>query len=269
MRTLSHSVSAKSPMFAIISDIHANLEALSATLKELERLGPERIICLGDLVGYGPDPEKCVDVVRTSCEITLCGNHDFALVHGSREFNENADRTVTYHRQRLMPLPDEGAKSRANRTRWDYLKSLPSRFGEDDRLYVHGAPRNPLVEYLKRSDVKMKLMKKLHENFALVEHLCFIGHTHRPGVITDEFEFIRPDELDGPWRAQPDRKAIINVGSVGQPRDGDPRACFVTVHGGKEIRFHRVEYDVQRTAGKIKADGVINPILAERLIRGQ
>jgi predicted phosphodiesterase len=252
-------------MFAVLSDVHANREALAAVMEEVLRLNPERIICLGDIVGYGPDPEWCVDAVRSSCEIVLCGNHDAAVVFGARDFSDAAERTVNYHRQLLMPGDDDDRD--VPQARWSFLKGLPQRHAENGMLFVHGAPRNPINEYLRERDVQMKLERKFKENFDLVERLAFVGHTHHPGVITPELRFLKPDDFADVYHAEPARKAIINVGSVGQPRDRDPRAVFVTVDGD-EIRYHRVQYNVEKTAAKIEQCGAIDPSIADRLREG-
>ncbi|MFO8008948.1 MAG: metallophosphoesterase family protein [Candidatus Brocadiia bacterium] len=252
---------------AVISDVHANLDALVAVLAEIDRLGAERIICLGDIVGYGPDPVECVDLVRERCEVVLCGNHDFALIYGAQDFNPIARHSLEYHRELLMPRPDKEDGDREER--WQFLKDLPYRYVEGERLFVHGSPRNPVVEYLRKIDVLLGLKDKIGENFAEVEWLCFVGHTHRGGVITPGMKFYEPEELDGVFTAELQQKAIINVGSVGQPRDRNCRASFVTVHGEGEVRWHRVKYDVESVAHKIDAIPAMDHSLAERLLKGR
>ncbi len=251
-------------MFALISDVHANREALEAVLACINARGADRIICLGDIVGYGPDPAWCVDTVLKRCDVSVAGNHDVALIYGGRDLSDVADAAVKYHRTLVMPgshLPGDDA-CRAGR--WQALKALPHRHVEPGHLFVHAAPRNPINEYLRERDVRQGMERKLGENFALVDWVAFIGHTHRPGVITPEPDFIRAERCEGLYRVMPGRKAIVNVGSVGQPRDRDPRACFVTVDG-PEICFHRIEYDVEATAAKIETAGALDPRLADRL----
>jgi len=254
-------------MLVVFSDVHANREALAAVLEAALRLNPSRLICLGDVVGYGPDPEWCIDAVQSACEVVLCGNHDYAVVYGAEDFNVSAESAIRYHRALLMPLANQPDPGGRKRKRWDFLKALPHRHTEDGMLFVHGSPRNPTWEYLREADVRWGLTKKLTENFELVESFAFVGHTHRPGVLTSDLRFLRPDRLGGLYRADPGEKVIINVGSVGQPRDNDPRACFVSVDG-REVRFHRVQYDVQATARKIERSGVISLELAHRLVSG-
>ena len=255
-------------MLAVISDVHANREALTAVLLALRDMQPGRVICLGDLVGYGPDPAWCVDAARASCDVVLCGNHDSAIIYGARDFTPQAEAAINYHRQLVMPRSsDPPDRRQPAQERWDYIKGLPHRHVEDQRLFVHASPRNPVTEYLREHDVRMGLVRKLQENFDLVEWLCFIGHTHRPGVITADVKYLRPAQIDGHYRAEPGSKAIINVGSVGQPRDGDPRACFVTVEE-RDVTFHRVPYDVEATIAKIDRSGVLDLAICDRLREG-
>jgi diadenosine tetraphosphatase ApaH/serine/threonine PP2A family protein phosphatase len=256
-------------MIAVISDIHANYDALQAVMAEIDRLHVKDIICLGDLVGYGPEPVRCVDEVRTRCQVTLCGNHDFGLIYGAEDFNPVARSTIEYHRQLVMPRAASGGPQKERQERWQFLKALPFRHTRDDRLFVHASPRNPVVEYLRKIDVLLGLRQKLGENFEEVDWLCFIGHTHRPGVITQDMKFLVPEELDGVFRPERRKKAIINVGSVGQPRDGDWRACFVTVDDDGVVQYRRVEYDVDAVVEKVAAAPGIDRSLAERLRTGK
>ncbi len=254
-------------MLVIFSDVHANREALSAVLEAALALKPEKTICLGDIAGYGPDPAWCVEAVRSACDVVLCGNHDYALVYGSKEFSASAETAIRYHRALLMPRMGSPESYSERQARWDFLKHLPPRHEEGDMLFVHGSPRNPVQEYLRESDVRYGLGRKLSENFAQVKWIVFVGHTHRPGVISEGLKFLSPAELHEFYRAEPGEKAIINVGSVGQPRDGDPRAAFVTVEG-REVRWHRVIYDVEKTVRKIERSGTIDLDIAERLRSG-
>jgi len=254
-------------MLGIFSDVHGNAEGLSAVLAELLRLKPDKVICLGDIVGYGPDPEWCVDAVQKACHVVLCGNHDVALLAGENEFRQEARAALGYHRHLLMPRmngsPDDGKRQR----RWDFLKQLRHRHVEDDCLFVHGSPRDPTREYLRERDIRWGLTQKVTESFELVKWLAFVGHTHRPGVITEDLKFLNPEQISHTYRAMPGKKAIVNVGSVGQPRNGDPRAVFVTLDG-TEVRYHMVPYDVDATIAKMEASGILDPRLFERLRTG-
>jgi len=255
-------------MIAIISDIHGNYDALSAVLEEAEALRADRFICLGDLVGYGPEPVRCVDEVRGRCELTLCGNHDFALIYGANNFSPLAQDTLERHRSDMMPRPGDPVAYEERRQRWEFIKGLPYRHVRRDRLFVHAAPRNPIMEYLRKVDVILGMDEKVSENLRQVDWLCFIGHTHQPGIITRSMEFLSPDDVHGVYQPRPHEKAIINVGSVGQPRDGDWRACFVTVEEDATVRYHRVAYDLEAASRKLAAAGT-DEAMAERLRRGR
>lgn len=256
-------------MIAIISDVHANHDALVAVLQEIDRLEPKAVLCLGDIVGYGPEPAKCVDEVRRRCDVALCGNHDFALIYGANGFSSVARSSIECQREAIMPRPGGAEDNKERWERWNFLKNLPYRHVHGDRLFVHGSPRNPVTEYLRRIDVLLGMSDKINDNFKQVDWICFIGHTHRPGVITPEMEFHEPADINSAFQPKPSHKVIINVGSVGQPRDGDWRACFVTVEDGNLVRFHRVEYDVESTVAKMAATEGTDKLLCDRLRRGK
>ena len=249
--------------FAIISDLHSNIEALTAVFSRLEREGVDRILCLGDVVGYGPDPERCIDLVVENCELTICGNHDEALMRGAHDFNPVARQVIEYNRRMLKPGFIAGA---AKRSRWRFIENLPVSHREDDALLVHGSPRDPVHEYIMKTDV-IFIPDKIRDVFAHFEGLCFVGHTHFPGVFTEDLRFRDPSQLDYhyEWGGE---KAIVNVGSVGQPRDGDPRASCVIVEDGL-VRFLRTDYDIAMVQKKIYENPNIPDLCAARLEIGK
>ena len=149
--------------------------------------------------------------------------------------------------------------------RWDFLGELPRTRLEGDILFVHGSARNPLNEYVFPEDIYNK--RKLEKIFALVPQYVFQGHTHVPGVFTEGCEFFSPDEVGNEYRLGP-QKAMINVGSVGQPRDGDPRACYVVLEDGV-VRFRRVEYPFEKTIAKIYDIPDLDNFLGDRLRDGR
>jgi diadenosine tetraphosphatase ApaH/serine/threonine PP2A family protein phosphatase len=249
--------------FAIISDLHSNMEALGAVLARLDREGIERILCLGDVVGYGPDPEHCIDTVMERCELTLCGNHDEALMRGAHDFNPVARQVIEYNRRMLKPSLLAGS---ARRTRWKFLEGLPVSHTEGDFLMVHGSPRDPIHEYIMKTDV-IFVPDKIRDVFDRFRGLCFIGHTHFPGVFTDDLRFRDPSQLDYVYEWQGE-KAIVNVGSVGQPRDGDPRASCVIVEDHL-VRFLRTDYDIATVQRKIYDNPNIPDLCAARLEVGK
>lgn len=259
------------PPFAVISDIHANFAALRAVILDIEELGLDRIICLGDIVGYGPDPAECVSLIRQRCHLCLKGNHDVAATHEPLGFNQAARQAALWTKRRLAPGWFSGPTRRAN---WQWLLTLPDRHSEDRRLFVHGSPRDPIMEYVEAADLfendlatgRPAPSTKIQHIFSYILDTCFVGHTHRPGVIDEAYAFHTPSSLDQVWRGA--GKALINVGSVGQPRDGDPRASYVVVDE-TEVRFRRVEYDIAETVEKIRRIGWLHEQLAERLTEGR
>ncbi len=252
-------------MFAIISDIHSNLEALRAVFDDLEKRGAEKVYCLGDIVGYGPQPGECLDLIAERTEASLCGNHDHAVFYEPLNFNVNAERAAFWTRSVIDEEPDVERRN----VRWRFLGSLSPRLEIDGMLFVHGSPRKPINEYLFPDDVYAN-PQKLMSNFQRMEQMtCFCGHTHVPGVFVDDPYFEPPEELgEVPRYTIGDEKVIINVGSVGQPRDRDPRAAYVVVDGD-QVEFVRVEYNIDVTAKKIRDNPNLEDFLAARLYEGK
>jgi diadenosine tetraphosphatase ApaH/serine/threonine PP2A family protein phosphatase len=253
-------------MIAIISDVHANLEALSAVLADARRQGASAIYCLGDVVGYGPDPRECVDAVM-GCQVVIMGNHDQGALFDPPGFSPVAERAIFWTRAQLEASSDS---RQAREKRWEFLAERPRSHREDGYLFVHGSARNPLNEYVFPEDVYNQ--RKMERIFALVERYCFQGHTHVPGVFVEQapddlYQFHSPEEVGHSWRLD-GRKTLCNVGSVGQPRDGDPRACYVLLDSDT-IRFRRVEYDLEATIKKIYSIPDLENFLGDRLRKGQ
>ncbi len=251
---------------AVISDIHGNLEALQAVLKDIDEQKTEGIVCLGDIVGYGPDPIACVDLVAQRCQWALMGNHDFGVLYEPTNFNPGAEQAAFWTRAQFENEPDETRRAE----RWKFLGSLRVRvrFGPGNGfLAVHGSPRKPINEYIFPDDAANKT-SKIQGVFERIEKLAIVGHTHVPGVFTDEPDFYPPTELKGQFQFHDDEKVIINVGSVGQPRDGDPRASYAVIEEGS-VSFRRVQYEIDATARKIKAIAQLNAWLGDRLYEGR
>ena len=238
----------------VISDIHANLEALEAVVSVAARRQIDNWICLGDVVGYGADPGACIALTRSLTENTLLGNHD-AAVAGLQDvayFNSYARRAVDWTSSHI-----EGEER-------DFLAELPLVLELDDAFYVHAEPADPedwgYVHSARDAAAAMR---------AVTARLCFVGHTHEPLLCRAGDS--RAEIIDGGSGAvslEPNDRYLVNVGSVGQPRDGDPRSCFV-IHDGENdtVEFIRTEYDIDSTAAKIVAAGL--PIyLARRLESG-
>lgn len=255
---------------AVISDVHGNAEALRSVLADIESRSIDRIICLGDTIGYGPEPVACVDLVREKCAWSLMGNHDFGVLYEPTNFNPGAEAAAYWTRDQFDAEPDPEARE----ARYDFLSRLRVRVvetppgGEFPILAVHGSPRRPINEYIFPDDA-MTAPEKLEAIFDRVDKIAIVGHTHVPGVFTDEPDFYPPGELgDSTYVFSAEEKAIVNVGSVGQPRDHDPRASYAILHEDR-IEFARVEYNVKKTAEQIKAIPMLIDWLGERLYEGR
>lgn len=247
---------------AIISDIHANAEALEAVLADIEGQGVTEVLCLGDVVGYGIDAERCIDLVQPRCSLCLCGNHDWAVLHEALGFNQMARQAIDLTRRRLQP---GRWRAPTRRRRWAFLEGLPETHTRGQWLLVHGSPRDPITEYIFPEDVDVD-PDKMDDIFSRFEGTCFVGHTHLPGVFAEDMTFHTPVELGGRYTLGRE-KAVVNVGSVGQPRDGDPRACYVVVDDG-HVAYRRVQYDFRKTMEKIRASR-LDALCAERLALGR
>ena len=258
-------------MFAVISDIHSNLEALTVVLADIEKRGIEKIFCLGDVVGYGPNPGECLDLVIEKTKWCVLGNHDYAIFYEPTNFNYAAEQASFWTREVL-----ETEKKKELRDKWwSFLGNLPMRKTLKAKLdgqaavidFVHASPRKPVNEYVFPDDVYSNPLK-IRLLFERVKQICFIGHTHLPGVFLDEPDFYLPSELGDVYPIIDNEKAIINAGSVGQPRDKDNRASYVYVEGN-EVNFVRLEYDYDVTIKKIKAIKDLDNFHAERLKEGR
>jgi predicted phosphodiesterase len=247
---------------ALISDIHANFAALQAVLRDIRAQRITTIHCLGDIVGYGPNPCECLDKVIESCEVTILGNHDQATLFDPDGFNPVALQAVYWTREQLES--GSGSAAMVSR-RWDFLGELPRTHNEDKLLYVHGSPREPTNEYVFPEDVYNQ--RKMDALFARIDQYCFAGHTHIPGVFTFDREFLAPEDIDFQFRLGSEQ-VMINVGSVGQPRDNDPRACYCILDEDV-VMFRRVEYDVEATVHQIYATPDLDNMLGDRLRSGR
>ncbi len=238
----------------IISDIHGNLAALEAVLEAANEQGYDRVWCLGDVVGYGPDPNDCVTEVRNLEALGIAGNHDWAALGKIplEDFNRDAQRASLWTRDQLTP---ESVS---------YLEKQPEIRVEGNFTLAHGSPRHPIWEYIHLPSVAAA-------NFAYFETpYCLVGHSHIP-VIFRALDEHRADmifpSLDVPLVLD-ERRLIINPGSVGQPRDGDPRASYLLLdEEAGTIQFYRVEYLIGRTQTRMMEAG-LPPRLAARLAFG-
>lgn len=240
-------------LYGLFADIHGNLEALEAVLEELRQKKVDQLICLGDIVGYGADPNICVEKIRQLSIPTIAGNHDWAVV-GSTDinyFNPEAKEAVLWT-EKILKIENK-----------EYLKRLPLLFEKDNFQVVHGSLKEPAEWYY------ILNYQEAWEAFRLMKKpLLFVAHSHMPviffmskGRLRHSFtsHLIIEEEVD----------YIINVGSVGQPRDGDPRASYVIYDDEKkEIFFFRVDYPIEIAQTKIRAAG-LPEIEAARLSEGR
>ena len=197
-------------MIAIISDIHSNIEALTAVAEDIRAKKIDRVAVLGDVIGYGPNPTECLQLIRElEPEVVLMGNHEHALLNGCPPNMHPRART-----------PIDWTRSLLSNDDLDYIKTWPTEFNLDGTVAFHASPCNHVMEYIFPHDIRRPAL--MAERFAKIpgKH-CVVGHVHIPGVFTEQMEFIRPADLMSNLYLFGDEKAIINVGSVGQPRDHD------------------------------------------------
>lgn len=238
---------------AIISDLHANLEATRAVLKEIDKAGVEKIVCLGDVVGYNASPQECVNIIRDRGIPTICGNHD-AVASGRVEpvdFNPVAEAAVLWTREHL---------SESNRA---WLRELPVSRKIENFIVAHGTPTDFYTYLFTWEDILPHVNDVVEQNC----WLCFFGHTHIPVVLSTDGAYALDD--DSRFKFNSGKCFFVNCGSVGQPRDGDPRAAFGLYDSEtREYELVRVEYSIEDAANKVLAAG-LPEFLAERLFLGR
>jgi diadenosine tetraphosphatase ApaH/serine/threonine PP2A family protein phosphatase len=245
-------------LLAIFTDIHANRQAFAACLEAARARGAERLICLGDIVGYGADPEWSVDTVMQMVAdggLAVRGNHDNAVSTSSESMNAEAQAAIEWTRGRLS------AEQRR------FLAELPMTVGDEDRLFVHSeASGPPRWRYVQSSTDAARSM------IATEAQVTFCGHIHRPALYsmsaTAKMTSFTPT-ANMPIQLLRGRQWLAVVGSVGQPRDGDPAASFATFDTRtRELTYCRVPYDVETAAQRIRGNG-LPPWLAQRLSMGR
>jgi len=238
----------------IFSDVHSNLEALQAVLALLRDMGVNRYICCGDIVGYGPDPNKCVELVRGLKPICVAGNHDYGVVGrtATNGFNSAALKALAWTKEQIT------------RTNRNYLESLVLTERTDPLYIVHASPSEPeewaYVITVGEAEEEMEYYP---------DAVCLVGHSHYPFAVErlpgEPARLIRQDSFE----VKPQARYFVNAGSVGQPRDGDPRACCIVYNlRANTMTFHRVPYNVAAVQRKITAAG-LPEYLAARLTSGR
>jgi len=238
--------------YAIISDIHSNLEALEAVLETLSKEQIEKFYCIGDIVGYGADPGLCIKRVKEKSMITVLGNHDAGCTGFTdlSYFNEDARTAVAWTRGMLQDIDLE------------YLKKLELVIRNSDITLVHGTLVSP-----KEFDYMFDALQARKSFNEMTTNLLFVGHSHVPGIFEQRNGNVKYFHKDN-TKISKKCKYIVNAGSVGQPRDGDNRACYVIYDAQKsEISINRVEYDIEKAQRKILQAGLPST-LAQRLAVG-
>jgi diadenosine tetraphosphatase ApaH/serine/threonine PP2A family protein phosphatase len=266
---------------ALISDLHSNWPALETAVADARARGAQRFVCLGDVIGYGADPGACLDEVMRltgaspgdGLEPGLCllGNHEAGLLSGAGDFNPHARAALDWTREEINRAAGDRARSYAY---WDFLGGLAPLAVEGATAYAHGTPRDSVREYLLPRDArdpqKLAALFDALDGAAPGARVCFVGHSHVPGIFFEDGRYHRPKETEGPYALGlgDGARALVNVGSVGQPRDGDPRLSYA-LWDGAELGFVRLEYDVGAAQARIRAVAALPTYLAERLETGR
>ncbi len=241
-------------LYAILSDIHSNLEAYEVLISVLKEEKPDKTVVVGDIVGYGADPKECIRLTKFLTEDIVCGNHDRATagLMDINWFNDNAKKAILWTKEVI----DESEK--------EFLRSFKLTFEDENIIVVHASLHNPQdFNYIFDANDAYETFLKMDKK------PCFIGHTHSPVIFIKDrikgIELTFEQELE----LEKDRKYIINAGSIGQPRDGDNRASYVIYDTEKQhITIKRIEYDIRNTQQKILAAD-LPAIFAYRLSEGR
>jgi diadenosine tetraphosphatase ApaH/serine/threonine PP2A family protein phosphatase len=274
------------PLTALLSDLHGNVPALEVALADARARGVKRYVCLGDVVGYGARPRECLDVVMRLCVpeprplegeeakdgepltagLCLQGNHEYALLRSAEDFNPKARAAIEWTKHALNREEDRERRYEY----WDFLEVLEPAADDGTAMFAHGSPRDPVREYMLPRDVRDD--GKMRAVFGSMNGsgVCFVGHSHVPAVYYEDLRLYRPSETEGPYDLGDlsQTRAIVNVGSVGQPRDGDPRLSYV-LFDGRNVTFVRLEYDVETAMEAIRAVPELPDYLADRLAVGR
>ncbi|MBD3346198.1 MAG: metallophosphoesterase [Chitinivibrionales bacterium] len=241
--------------YAIISDIHGNLEALEAVIRDIDERSVDKVICLGDIVGYYPDPNDCVDLVKKRSDLCLAGNHDYAAI------GRVDTRTFTYYAYAAMEWTKRNISSESKK----HLSSLQLTAQVDNMFCTHSSPSTREQWAYVFPDSELAVFEAFN---SLVCRLNFIGHTHWPSIMLQEQDKIILHSTHS-IKLDASHFYLINVGSVGQPRDFDPRSCYALYDSDEQhVSLIRVRYDFTLTQKKIAANN-LPTFLAERLEKGR
>lgn len=244
---------------AVITDIHGNLPALEAVLEDVEKSEIERIWCLGDTVGYGAFPNECVELVRSRCEVSLVGNHDLAVTGGidTALFSPSAAQAVEWTQGQITP------EAR------DFLEGLSPQATLEEAALYHASPRDPVWEYVLGGEQAEACLAVQERPISLIGHSHVALYFSNPSGESADLEGGQCPE--GTEHGLDEGRWLVNPGSAGQPRDGEPNAAWLELDlsdVGKVARWRRTEYEIDRAAGAIR-DAGLPGMLAERLYSGQ
>jgi len=254
---------------ALFADVHGNLEALLTIKKDIESVDPDIIYFLGDIVGYGPSPVECIPIIRSLADIHLKGNHDDITVFDVdphwEGFNPPAAGAIKWTRKMLDKHKAQGGEDYR-----EFLKNLKEGYTDGKNILVHGSPNDPIKEYILRNkvpDISISCPEAL-DLVANKKKKLFSAHAHDTWVYHAG--------LDKPWQPvgndsivlPADEAAVIMIGSVGQPRDRDSRACWVLLDGDK-VHFRRCKYNIDKVAEKIYRIPELDDRLGDRLKKGK
>jgi diadenosine tetraphosphatase ApaH/serine/threonine PP2A family protein phosphatase len=234
---------------ALISDIHGNLEALVSVFEHVDK-----IHCLGDVIGYGSDPIGCLDLVCNNCDIMLMGNHEYAALG----LDDTSDYNPVAKKATVWTIDQLSDRERGLIEKLDMVQAI------DDMLLVHASPVEPEQwHYILTPEAALKAFVEMKQN------ICFFGHTHVPQIYSEREEDIPRMQAGHDIWTDEENRYLINVGSVGQPRDNDPRACYAIFDTTeRELFYHRVSYDIETTQEKM-VEACLPQMLVERLSVGK
>lgn len=236
---------------AVLSDPHGNLEALTSVLADMDQQGADAAVCLGDAIGYGPEPEAVVDLLRARNMPMVLGNHEHGIADTAQLCRFNPQARQALERTACLLLPDTVA----------FLAGLPHFLTLFGARFVHGCPPDRVNTYL--FGIKDQALAALFGRFP--EDLCFVGHTHELALVTFDGATARRGDLPEVTRLEPGLRHIVNVGAVGQPRDGDNRAKYVLWEPeARTLTVRRVAYDIQKTVDRMREVG-LPQVYADRL----
>ena len=239
---------------ALISDIHGNLEALTAVLEDIGRQSVDHVHCLGDVIGYGSDPVACLNLVNKNCSIKLMGNHEYVVLglESMEYYTYVAQTAAEWTRQQLSDYE------------LSFLRDFEMERTLDNLHLVHASPFEPNQwHYILSPEEAAWAFEHLKGN------ICFHGHSHIPLVFSEAPDSTPRQKTGHSFLPSRENRYLINIGSVGQPRDNDPRACYVTFDTLEyAVSYHRVEYDVKTTQHKM-AQAQLPEMLISRLSFGR